>query len=101
MMGQRRLALLTLLPAAALAGLLSTAHAQRRSQLNLPPLLPMERFGDVILKGASRMSGQSSVLFSHVIHRGAYTCRVCHLELGFAMKANGTPAPYGRRLPRG
>lgn len=85
-----RPAVAALLAAVIFAGIFSTTYAQRRPQMNLPPQPPMEKFGDVLINDASSRGGQRSVLFSHVIHRVGYTCRVCHLELAFAMQANGT-----------
>ena len=88
-MKRGRVTVTAMLAALTLAVSLSTAHALR-ARWNLPPLPPMEKFGDVLIQGTSHRNGQRSVLFSHVIHRVRHTCRVCHLELGFAMKADGT-----------
>ena len=30
------------------------------------------------------------VVFEHWIHRSMFTCRVCHVDIGFAMKTNGS-----------
>lgn len=30
------------------------------------------------------------VVFDHWLHRATYTCRLCHVDIGFAMSANGT-----------
>ena len=49
-----------------------------------------EEYGDVII---DRLSGDKKimpVIFSHWVHRAKYTCRVCHIELDFSMKAGDT-----------
>ena len=28
--------------------------------------------------------------FDHWLHRSKFTCRVCHVDIGFAMEAKGT-----------
>lgn len=51
---------------------------------------PPETYGNILLNRKSSGAGQLPVAFSHWRHRTLYTCRVCHLELGFEMKANTT-----------
>lgn len=59
--------------------------------LKLPRLSPPEEYGDVLMKGPSSKAGAvTPVVFSHWVHRTKYTCRVCHGELEFSMKANET-----------
>lgn len=55
-----------------------------------PKLPPPAQYGNVIINRLTRKSTHPPVVFSHWIHRRHYTCRVCHFELGFAMKTNGT-----------
>jgi len=57
---------------------------------NFPPLLPPAQYGNVLINRLSGQNGQLPVSFSHTIHRQKYTCRVCHFELGFEMKAGAT-----------
>ena len=57
---------------------------------NLPPLPPPEEYGNVIMDRVSTRNGVLPVVFSHWKHRTKYTCRVCHTELDFNMKANTT-----------
>lgn len=57
---------------------------------DLPPLPPSEQYGNVLINRLSGKYGQPWVSFSHWSHRIKYTCRVCHLELGFEMKVNAT-----------
>lgn len=45
-------------------------------------------YGNFILNVNSLKTGVNPVLFEHWIHRKSFTCRVCHVDLGFAMKAN-------------
>lgn len=56
----------------------------------LPPVLPPEEYGDVLMDKSSPAKGITPVVFSHWTHRSKYTCRVCHVELEFALKANMT-----------
>lgn len=46
--------------------------------------------GRIVLDGGSTRVGMPAVVFDHWNHRPLYTCRVCHLDLGFAMKAGDT-----------
>lgn len=56
----------------------------------LPPLPPREEFGNILINRVSSVNGQKPVSFSHWLHRSRFTCRVCHTELEFVMKTNGT-----------
>lgn len=47
-------------------------------------------FGKVVIGKYSVQSGLSPVSFDHWLHRAKFTCRLCHVDLGFAMKANDT-----------
>jgi len=62
----------------------------------LPKLPAPSRYGNVIISRLTASSTHPTVLFSHWIHRRLYTCRVCHFELNFAMKANGTDITEAR-----
>jgi c(7)-type cytochrome triheme protein len=61
-----------------------------RGLFKLPPLPPPEAYGDLQIDRISREHGVEPVHFSHWTHRSAYTCRVCHFELGFEMQTNLT-----------
>lgn len=50
--------------------------------------IPEPEYGNVIISANSVKAGVNPVLFEHWVHRKAYTCRVCHVDIGFAMKAN-------------
>ncbi|MDH3328097.1 MAG: hypothetical protein OEM01_02580, partial [Desulfobulbaceae bacterium] len=52
-------------------------------------LLPFE-FGRVIINNYSEAAHLSPVVFNHWLHRANFTCRVCHVDIGFAMKAGTT-----------
>jgi c(7)-type cytochrome triheme protein len=51
--------------------------------------LPYE-YGRVVIDNSSGKSGLAPVVFEHWIHRSKFTCRVCHVDVGFAMKAGAT-----------
>jgi c(7)-type cytochrome triheme protein len=57
-----------------------------RLRPNAPPVL----YGDVLIRRATATGTARAVTFSHWSHRLRYTCRVCHLELDFAMVRNTT-----------
>jgi c(7)-type cytochrome triheme protein len=57
---------------------------------DLPPLPPAEEYGNILINRVSSANNVKPVGFSHWQHRLKYTCRVCHSELGFNMKANTT-----------
>lgn len=68
----------------------SARHLFSHDVFRLPPVLPPEEYGDVLMDKSSPAKGMTPVVFSHWTHRSKYTCRVCHTELEFAMKANMT-----------
>jgi c(7)-type cytochrome triheme protein len=47
-------------------------------------------YGRVIIKNYSKRAGLAPVVFDHWIHRSRFTCRLCHVDIGFAMEAGGT-----------
>ena len=47
-------------------------------------------YGRVIISNFSSRAGLQPVRFDHWLHRSLYTCRLCHVDVGFAMEANGT-----------
>src|SRR5512134_2593603 len=51
--------------------------------------LPYE-YGRVIINNFSEKAGLAPVVFDHWLHRAKYTCRLCHVDIGFAMKAGTT-----------
>lgn len=51
--------------------------------------LPNE-FGSVTINNFSRQAGMPPVVFEHWTHRQHYTCRLCHVDIGFGMTAGST-----------
>jgi c(7)-type cytochrome triheme protein len=49
-----------------------------------------QNFGRVILKNYSQQAGFAPVIFDHWLHRALFTCRLCHMDVGFAMEAGET-----------
>jgi c(7)-type cytochrome triheme protein len=49
-----------------------------------------EEFGNLVINNYSEKSNIAPVVFKHWLHRAKYTCRVCHVDLGFAMEAGGS-----------
>jgi len=47
-------------------------------------------YGRVIIRNFSEQAGLAPVRFDHWLHRARYTCRLCHVDIGFAMEANAT-----------
>ncbi|PIQ13090.1 MAG: hypothetical protein COZ23_03960 [Hydrogenophilales bacterium CG_4_10_14_3_um_filter_58_23] len=57
---------------------------------DIPPLPPADEYGNILINRTSNSKGIKPATFSHWIHRRKFTCRVCHFELEFNMKANTT-----------
>ena len=51
--------------------------------------LPYE-YGRVVLNNNATKYEMAPVVFEHLIHRSKFTCRVCHVDVGFGMKAGST-----------
>jgi len=51
--------------------------------------LPYE-YGRVIINNHSEKAGFSPVVFDHWLHRAKFTCRLCHVDIAFAMKPGAT-----------
>lgn len=47
-------------------------------------------YGRVTLNNFSSKAGMAPVVFDHWVHRKVYTCRLCHVDVGFAMAAGET-----------
>ncbi len=47
-------------------------------------------YGTEIIDNASTRNGIAAVAFPHWVHRVRYTCRLCHVDIGFAMTAGAT-----------
>jgi c(7)-type cytochrome triheme protein len=53
-----------------------------------PPEDPAD-YGKVVLDTYSS-ANPGAVVFDHWLHRSKFTCRLCHVDIGFAMKAKAT-----------
>jgi c(7)-type cytochrome triheme protein len=51
--------------------------------------LPHE-YGNVVINNYSEKAGLAPVEFNHWVHRAMYTCRLCHVDIAFGMKAGAT-----------
>lgn len=47
-------------------------------------------YGKVVMNGFSQKEGLAPVVFDHWLHRAKYTCRLCHVDIGFNLKAGTT-----------
>jgi c(7)-type cytochrome triheme protein len=47
-------------------------------------------YGRVVIANRSEAARLAPVVFDHWLHRASYTCRVCHVDVGFAMRAGAT-----------
>jgi len=83
------LALALLLLASAFCGAMDRAELGKIIK-TIPPNGPFWKYGNVVMRAKSRKAGMAPVVFSHWSHRARYTCRVCHLELGFSMRSGDT-----------
>jgi c(7)-type cytochrome triheme protein len=60
------------------------------AQIYLPKPAPEpSEYGKVVLDKHSA-TGPGPVVFDHWLHRSHFTCRLCHVDVGFAMEANAT-----------
>jgi len=54
------------------------------------PVVPPQEYGRVVIKNYSGAAGLAPVVFDHWLHRARFTCRLCHVDIGFAMQSGGT-----------
>lgn len=73
---------------AAAALFASAARAQHPSTRNRRP--PAHEYGRVLIDNASSQAKLPPVAFDHWVHRTKFTCRLCHVDVGFAMRAGAT-----------
>ena len=50
----------------------------------------LDEYGNVVMNNFSEKNKMAPVVFKHWLHRSKYTCRLCHVDIGFAMQAGGT-----------
>lgn len=65
---------------------LLAAAAQAQAMTMKPP----EEYGRVVINNYSEKAGTAPVVFNHWLHRANFTCRLCHVDVGFAMEAGGS-----------
>lgn len=74
----------TVIIAVLLFSVIGIAFAQTGVKKRRP--LPFE-FGRVVINNYSQAAKLAPVVFDHWLHRAKFTCRVCHVDIGFAMEA--------------
>ena len=74
----------------AVAALLLLAWAEADEGSGTPRRHLPQDYGRVVLGKHAGKSKTAPVAFDHWLHRAKFTCRVCHVDIGFAMKAGGT-----------
>lgn len=47
-------------------------------------------YGNAVINNLSQKNNIEPVVFKHWLHRSKYTCRLCHIDIGFAMKTGDT-----------
>jgi c(7)-type cytochrome triheme protein len=52
--------------------------------------VPAPEYGRVVLSVYTGKAKVPAVIFDHWMHRARYTCRVCHVDVGFAMVAGAS-----------
>jgi c(7)-type cytochrome triheme protein len=65
------------------------ASADNYSQY-FPYIPSAQYYGKVILNNYSKKAYVPPVVFDHWLHRAKFTCRLCHIDIGFTMKAETT-----------
>ena len=57
---------------------------------SLPGMPWPSALGRAVINNYSTKAGLPPVVFDHWLHRAMYTCRLCHVDIGFAMKVGAT-----------
>jgi len=78
------------LAAPALALALAAPLPARATRPIFPEPAPPEEFGRVILNAGSAAAGVPPVAFEHWKHRALFSCRLCHVDVGFAMQGGAS-----------
>lgn len=66
----------------------TVAYAQERGVKKKRPL--SYDYGKVVMNNTSEKNKMAPVVFGHWLHRSKFTCRVCHVDIGFGMKEGTT-----------
>ncbi len=53
-------------------------------------IIPPQEYGRVIINNYSSSAGLAPAVFDHWLHRAMFTCRLCHVDIGFAMEGGAT-----------
>ncbi|HEX9019907.1 MAG TPA: c(7)-type cytochrome triheme domain-containing protein [Nitrospirota bacterium] len=51
---------------------------------------PPQEYGRIVIDRYSHKAGMAPVAFNHWSHRALFTCRLCHVDIGFSMEEGGT-----------
>jgi c(7)-type cytochrome triheme protein len=82
----RRTVLAAIAPLLLLATVARAEPGQGKRRRPLPP-----EYGRVVFEPSGPDRGKMApVAFDHWLHRASFTCRLCHVDLGFAQKAGAT-----------
>ncbi len=73
---------------AALVPALALAQPEQVSGRRRRPLPP--EYGRVVIDNHSTRAGAAPVAFDHWVHRARFTCRLCHVDVAFAMSPGAT-----------
>ncbi|MGO9614478.1 MAG: c(7)-type cytochrome triheme domain-containing protein [Dissulfurispiraceae bacterium] len=49
-----------------------------------------DEYGNIVINNYAEKNKMAPVVFRHWLYRSKYTCRACHVDIGFAMEAGGT-----------
>ncbi|MFA5353436.1 MAG: c(7)-type cytochrome triheme domain-containing protein [Thermodesulfovibrionales bacterium] len=49
-----------------------------------------DEYGRSVISNYSAKAGLSPVVFEHWLHRSMFSCRLCHVDIGFALENNAT-----------
>lgn len=67
---------------------ITVAYAQSGGMRKKRP--PRHEYGNIVINNYSDKNNAAPVVFKHWVHRARYTCRLCHMDIGFSMEAGGT-----------
>ena len=75
--------------------ILFTAFALERSYGLRMKRSPHHEYANVVINNLSEKNNIAPVVFNHWLHRAQYSCRLCHVDLKFALQANGSGITEG------
>lgn len=71
-----------------IAALITMAFAQSLGFRTKRPAY--HEYANIVINNVSEKNNMAPVVFNHWLHRAQYTCRLCHVDLKFSMKAGAT-----------